>query len=138
MWPGMMPILHLPGVITPGQLGPTRRVAGFDCRNSMHLHHVGSRDAFGDADDQRQAGVGGFHDGVGGKGRRNEDHGGVRAGFLDGLRNRIEHRAVEMLCAAFARRDAADHVGAVGDRLLRVERAFFAGEALENQSCVLR
>ena len=25
MWPGMMPILHWPGVITPGQLGPTRR-----------------------------------------------------------------------------------------------------------------
>ena len=26
IWPGMMPILHSPGVITPGQLGPTRRV----------------------------------------------------------------------------------------------------------------
>ena len=25
MWPGMMPILHSPGVITPGQLGPIRR-----------------------------------------------------------------------------------------------------------------
>ena len=27
MCPGMMPILHSPGVITPGQLGPIRRVA---------------------------------------------------------------------------------------------------------------
>ena len=26
MWPGMMPILHSPGVITPGQLGPMSRV----------------------------------------------------------------------------------------------------------------
>ena len=26
MWPGMMPILHSPGVITPGQLGPIRRL----------------------------------------------------------------------------------------------------------------
>ncbi len=26
MWPGMMPILHSPGVMTPGQLGPMRRV----------------------------------------------------------------------------------------------------------------
>lgn len=26
MWPGMIPILHCPGVITPGQLGPIRRV----------------------------------------------------------------------------------------------------------------
>ena len=25
MYPGMMPILHSPGVITPGQLGPIRR-----------------------------------------------------------------------------------------------------------------
>ena len=27
MWPGMMPILHWPGVMTPGQFGPTRREA---------------------------------------------------------------------------------------------------------------
>ena len=26
MWPGMMPILHSPGVMTPGQFGPIRRV----------------------------------------------------------------------------------------------------------------
>ncbi len=26
MWPGMMPILHCSGVMTPGQLGPMRRV----------------------------------------------------------------------------------------------------------------
>ena len=25
MWPGMMPILHASGVITPGQFGPIRR-----------------------------------------------------------------------------------------------------------------
>ena len=25
MWPGMMPILHSPGVITPGQFGPISR-----------------------------------------------------------------------------------------------------------------
>ncbi len=29
MWPGMIPILHSPGVITPGQFGPTRRVSGW-------------------------------------------------------------------------------------------------------------
>ena len=32
--------------------------------------------------------------------------------------------------AAFARRDAADHLGAVGDRLLGMEGALRAGEAL--------
>jgi len=25
IWPGMMPILHSPGVMTPGQLGPINR-----------------------------------------------------------------------------------------------------------------
>jgi hypothetical protein len=28
MWPGMMPILHSPGVMTPGQFGPSTRVPG--------------------------------------------------------------------------------------------------------------
>ena len=35
-----------------------------------------------------------------------------------------------MRTAAFAGRDAADHLGAVGDRLLGMERALGAGEAL--------
>lgn len=30
MKPGMMPILHWPGAIIPGQLGPTRRVLDWD------------------------------------------------------------------------------------------------------------
>ena len=29
MWPGMMPILHSPGVMMPGQLGPTSTVPGW-------------------------------------------------------------------------------------------------------------
>src|SRR5207248_554523 len=33
MCPGMMPILHLPGVITPGQFGPISRVEGFVFKN---------------------------------------------------------------------------------------------------------
>ena len=42
----------------------------------------------------------------------------------------VEDGQVEMLAAAFARRDAADHFGAVGDRLLRMEGALGAREAL--------
>ena len=45
-------------------------------------HHVERRNAFGDADDQRHAGVGGFHDRVGRERRRHEDHGRIRAGLL--------------------------------------------------------
>ena len=38
------------------------------------------------------AGIGGFHDGVGGEWRRHKDHGGIGAGFLHGLRHGVEHR----------------------------------------------
>ena len=47
--------------------------------------HVDDGDAFGDRDDDFAAGVDGFEDGVGGEGRRDEDHGGVDAFFFDGF-----------------------------------------------------
>ena len=34
MWPGMMPIFAMPGEMTPGQLGPIRRV-GWSRRNAL-------------------------------------------------------------------------------------------------------
>ena len=43
-----------------------------------------------------------------------------------------------MMAAAFARRDAADHLGAISNRLLRVEGAFSAGEALKNEPWCFR
>jgi hypothetical protein len=53
MWPGMMPILHSPGVMTPGQFGPISRDFRAAEQRALHLHHVEHRNAFGDADDQR-------------------------------------------------------------------------------------
>src|SRR5438067_1134276 len=53
-----------------------------------------------------------------------------RAGLGARLVNGVEHRQVEVLGAALPGRDAADHPGAVGDRLLGVEGALRAGEAL--------
>ncbi len=46
----------------------------------------------------------------------------------------VEHRQAEMGRAAFAGRDAADHLGPVGDRLLGVEGALRAGEALADHA----
>ena len=43
--------------------------------------HVEHRNALGDGDDDGDAGVGRFHDGVGGGRRRHEDHGGVGTGL---------------------------------------------------------
>ncbi len=71
--PGMMPILHLPGEMTPGQFGPISRVLRA-LQELPGLHHVERRNAFGDADHQRHARVGRFHDRVGRERRRHEDH----------------------------------------------------------------
>ena len=117
-----MPILHSPGVMTPGQLGPIRR--DFEpAERALHLDHVEHRDALGDADDQRDLGVDRLEDRIGGVGRRHVDHGGGGAGLGDGLGHGVEHRQVEMRGAALARRHAAHHLGAVGDRLLGMEGA---------------
>src|SRR6185436_5114607 len=49
----------------------------------------------------------------------------------------VEHRKTEMRRAAFARRGATDHLGAVGDRLLGMEGAVLAREALADDLGVL-
>src|SRR5262249_4162632 len=69
--------------------------------------------------------------------RRHIDHAGVCAGLGARLGHRVEDGQVEMLAAAFARRGAADHLGAVGNGGLRVERAVLAGEALADDLGVL-
>ena len=122
MLPGMMPILHSPAVITPGQFGPIRR--DFEpAERALHPHHVEHRDALGDADDQRDLGVDRLADRVGGDGRRHVDRRWRRAGLLARLGDGVEDRQAEVVRAALARRDAADHLRAVGDRLLGMEGA---------------
>jgi hypothetical protein len=54
MLPGMMPILHSPAVITPGQFGPISR--DFPPASALDLDHVEHGYAFGDADDERDLG----------------------------------------------------------------------------------
>src|SRR5208283_4774846 len=95
-----------------------------------------NRNAFGDADDERNARIGGFHNGVGCERRRDEDNGRVGAGVFDGFGYSIENGAFQVIAAAFAWRDAADNRGAVGDGLLGVEGAFLAGETLNEQARV--
>jgi len=78
----MMPILALPGEMTPGQFGPISR----------DLDHVQRGNAFGDGDDQRNPRVLGLQNRVGCKGRRNEDHRRVGAGFFNGVGHGVEYR----------------------------------------------
>ncbi len=107
----------------------------FEVERGGDADHVDDGNAFGDADDERHFGVGGFENGVGGEWRRNENDGGVGAGGFYGFADGVEDGAFEMLRAAFAGRDAADDVGAVVDHLLRVESAFAAGETLDDEAC---
>ncbi len=130
MLPGMMPILHSPAVMTPGQFGPIRRDLEPEQR-TLHLDHVLDRNAFGDADDQRDFRVDRLADGVGRAGRRDVDHRGVGAGGVTRFGDRVEHRQADMRGAALAGRGAADDLGAeIGQRLLGMEGAVLAGKAL--------
>ncbi len=106
-------------------------------QRALHLHHVEHRNAFGDADDQRHFRVDRFQDGVGGEGRRHIDRGSVGADLLLGFAHGVEHRQAQMGLAAFARRGAAHHLGAVGDGLFGMEGALAAGEALADDFGVL-
>ena len=81
-------------------------------------------------DDERHLRRDRLEDRVGGERRRHVDDAGVGVRRFHRLQDRVEHRQAEMGLPALARRDAADHFRAVGDRLLGMERAVLAGEAL--------
>ena len=102
-------------------------------QRALDLHHVEDRNALGDADDELHLGVDRLEDRVGGKGWRDVYHRSIRAGLGAGLVDRVEDRQAQMILPAFAGGHAADHLGAIGDSLLGVERALRAGEALTDQ-----
>ncbi len=103
----------------------------------LNLEHIQCRNAFGDADDELDPTESRFEDRVLAERRRHVDHRGVSTGGLNGLPNGIEYRQTEVHGAALARRDAADHLRAVGNGLLGVEGTLRAGEALANDLGVL-
>src|SRR5579883_1554450 len=128
MWPGMMPILHSSGVITPGQFGPISRVRPpRSARLTVTMSSTGMPSVMHTTSGTPASAA---SNGIGGKRRRHIDDAGIALGRGARFGNRVEDRQVEMARAAFARRHAADHLGAVGDRLLGMKRALGAGEAL--------
>ncbi len=131
-----MPILHLPGEIIPGQLGPIRRVSLSD-EEACHAHHVQGGNSFGNRDHERKPGVRRFHDGVGGERWRNEDDAGICSGAIHGFLHGVEYRDALNAGPAFARRDARHNFGAISHSLLRVEHTFAARYALHNQARIL-
>ena len=80
--------------------------------------HVVDRNAFGDADHQLDARIGGLEYGVGRSDSRHIDHAGGGAGLTHGIARGVEHRQVQVGGATAARLNAADYARAVGDALL--------------------
>src|SRR5690606_36123668 len=108
--------------------------------------HVEDGNTLGNADYERNLGIDRLDDGVRRPGRRHIDNRGRGAGPFLASGHRGEDRQIDLLAADIAmpglsalfRVDAADHPGAViGQRLLRVEGACLAGQALDEDLGVL-
>ncbi len=95
------------------------------------LDHVEGGDAFGDADDEGEAGGGGLEDAIGGEGWRDEDDGDVGAGFLDGLFDGVEDGPALVGGAAFAGGDSADDD--LLPNCLRIRRSPWRGRCLRGR-----
>src|SRR6266404_3328982 len=100
-------------------------------------YHIERRHAFGDADRERQLGVGGFHDRVGGERRRHEDARDRRAGRAHRLLDGVEDGNALEIGAALSRRHTADDLGAVLATRLRVELPSGARDPLDDDARVL-
>src|SRR5690606_5142212 len=68
---------------------------------------------------------------------RHIDHRSLSACLCYCLVDGIEHRQAKVGLSTLARRHAADHLGAVGNRLFGVIGALGSGEALADNACVL-
>src|SRR6186713_142677 len=103
----------------------------------LHAHHIVDRNALGDAHHELDAGIRRLEDRVRRKRRGHVDDAGSGASVLDRIGHRVEHGQIEVFFATAARRDTADHLGAVLDALLAMERALLAGESLADDLGVL-
>src|SRR5579872_544302 len=121
---------HDAGTVRPDQ--PRLRAR----ERALHPDHVEHRNAFGDADDQRNFGIDRLADRIRRAGWRHINHAGIRAGLLARFRDRIEYRQAEMGRTAFAGGSAADHLGAVSNGGFRMERAVLAGKTLADDLVV--
>src|SRR5208283_536996 len=98
------------------------------------FHHVERWNAFSNADDQRNARVGGFHDRIRRARRRHEDHRRIRARLGHCFAHRIKDGPALMGRSALARSYAAHDLRSVGLRCFGVKRSFTARQSLHNQS----
>ena len=99
--------------------------------------HIEGGDAFGNANNDRQACIRGFHDRVRRESWWNINHTGIGAGFFDGFGQRVEDRHTFVLGASFTGRYPGNDVRAVSNHLSGVKGALFAGDPLNDDASVL-
>jgi len=120
----------------PGQLGPIRAFRLL-VERVFNRDHVLLRDTLGDANNQRDLCFDGFKDPGGCEGRGNVDDRRIAVGSLLGFCNCVEHRETQVSGATFLGSNAANHLGAVSNGLLAVERALLSGKSLADYFGVL-
>ena len=127
-------MLHLPGLMMPGQFGPSSRVFGEVADERVEdLGLVLGRDALGDAHDEPDAGRGRLEDRRRRGLRRHGDERGGGAGRGDGLGDRVEDRdALRRSWPPLPGVTPADDLRAVGLVAQAVVLALPAGEALHD------
>src|SRR5215468_4737026 len=119
----MIPILHLPGEMIPGQFGPISLVF-LPFRNALAriMSKVGIPSVM-QTTSSMPAAVDSMMASAANGGGTN-----MTEAFAPGFFDRIENIDAFVLRTAFARRHAADDLGSIFDRLKRVEGAFAAGD----------
>src|SRR5690554_459289 len=108
----------------------TNHANAFTINVFFGVQHVDGRDSFSDTNDQLNTGIGGFDDGVFTERSRYVDNRGLCTGLLYCLTHGVEHGHAQVLSAAFTGAYTTNHLGTVGNGLLRVESTLCAGKAL--------
>src|SRR2546426_5536730 len=109
----------------------------FATERALDLDHVVDWNAFGDANDQLDAGIGSFQDRIGTKRRGHKDQRGVTLGLLHSITHRIENRNTLDLLPRLARRHTRDNLRPISLALRSMERAFLTSNPLHHHPRIL-
>ncbi len=137
MLPWNDPHLRLTRGQQPGAVRSDQARAMFT-NEGVGRHHVVRRNAFGNADDQRDASRRRLTHRIRRKGCRDVNDRNIRTGLFDGFRHRVEHRhpAVDRGLPTATRRDTCNHVRAISNHLARMELTLAPGDPLHEQTGV--
>jgi hypothetical protein len=115
----------------PGAVGTYQAaIPSADIR--FHFDHILDWNTLCDADDYFDPGICGFHDRIGGEGRRHKNHGGICTCLLDSVLYRVKDRKSDMLSPPFSWSYAPDHIGSIFYHLGSVESTLFSCETLDD------